>query len=163
MEITFVVAHARNGVIGRNNTIPWHIPGDLPRLKAITMGKPIIIGRKTWDSFPRKPLPGRTNIVMTRARDFAPEGAVVVHSVDEALARAQAEHPQEIAILGGAEIYAAFLDRATRIELTEIDAEIEGDAHMPGFDSDVWRETARAPHVTPDGLPYAYVTLVRQH
>ncbi len=162
MEITFVVARARNGVIGRDNTIPWRIPEDMRRFKAITMGKPLIMGRKTWDSLPRKPLPGRTNIVLTRARDFAAEGAVVVHSVDDALARAKTEDPEAIAIIGGAEIYAAFRPHATRIDLTEIDADIDGDATMPGFDPAEWHETARESHTTPDGLSYAYVTLERR-
>ena len=161
-HISFVVARARNGVIGRDNRIPWRIPEDMRRFKAITMGKPLVMGRKTWDSLPKKPLPGRTNIVVTRDRNFAAEGAVVVHSVEEALARAQAEKPDEIAVIGGAEIYAALLPRATRVHLTEVDLDPEGDASMPGFDAAVWREVSREAHQAPDGLRYAYVTLERR-
>ena len=161
-HISFVVARARNGIIGKDGAIPWHISEDMRRFKAITMGKPLVMGRKTWDSLPRKPLPGRTNIVVTRDRNFAAEGAVVMHSVDDALTRAEAEKPDEIAVIGGAEIYAALLPRATRIHLTEVDADFSGDASMPAFDPATWRETAREAHTTPDGLSYAYVTLERR-
>ena len=156
------MAASDNNVIGKDGGLPWHVSSDLKLFKEITMGKPVIMGRKTWDSLPRKPLPCRTNIVLTRAHDFAAEGAVVVHGVVDALTRARTEHPEAIAIIGGAEIYAAFRPHATRIDLTEIDADIDGDATMPGFDPAEWRETAREPHVTPDGLPYAYVTLERR-
>jgi dihydrofolate reductase len=167
MEISFVVARARNGVIGKDNTIPWRIPEDMRHFKAITMGKPVIMGRKTWDSLPKKPLPGRTNIVLTRRaltadKSFGSSGVFVAHSLEDAIAIAKAESPDEIAIIGGAEIYAAFLPHATRIHLTEIDADIEGDATMPGFDAAQWRETTREAHSTPDGLAYAYVTLERR-
>jgi dihydrofolate reductase len=172
MEVSFVVARARNGVIGKDNGIPWRIPEDMRHFKAITMGKPVIMGRKTWDSLPKKPLPGRSNIVLTRDTDFVAQGALVAHSAENALAMAQDiasgkilaanfQPADEIAIIGGAEIYAAFLPYATRIHLTEIDADIEGDATMPGFPSDTWRETTRESHTTPDGLVYAYVTLER--
>ena len=162
MHISFVVARARNGVIGKDNAIPWRIPEDMKRFKAITMGKPIIMGRKTWDSLPKKPLPGRTNIVLTRDFTFAPEGAIVVHSREDALIEARAGKPDEIMVIGGAEIYLDFLPHASRIHLTEIDADIEGDATLPPFDPVKWQEVAREPHTTPDGLPYAYVTLERR-
>jgi dihydrofolate reductase len=161
-HISFVVARARNGVIGRDNAIPWRIPEDMRRFKAITMGKPLIMGRKTWESLPKKPLPGRTNIVITRDKTFAAAGAVVVLGIEDALARARTENPEEIAIIGGAEIYAAFLPLATRIHLTEIGADIAGDAFMPDFNPREWREIAREAHTTPEGLPYAYVTLERR-
>ena len=161
-HISFVVARARNGVIGKDNAIPWRIPEDMRRFKALTMGKPVIMGRKTWDSLPKKPLPGRTNIVVTRDRGFHAEGAMVAHSAEEALERAQFEKPTEIAVIGGAEIYAALLPRATRIHLTEIDADFEGDATMPPFDPAAWHEVDREPHTTADGLAYAYVTLERR-
>lgn len=161
-HISFVVARARNGVIGKDNAIPWHISQDMRRFKALTMGKPLVMGRKTWDSLPKKPLPGRTNIVVTRDRAFHADGAMVAHSVDEALERAQFERPSEIMIIGGAEIYAALLPRATRIHLTEVDADFDGDASMPGFDPAIWREVDREAHTTPDGLAYAYVTLERR-
>jgi dihydrofolate reductase len=134
----------------------------MKRFKAVTMGKPIVMGRKTWDSFPKKPLPGRTNIVMTRDAEWRADGAVVVHSLDDALARAESEHPQEIAVIGGAEIYKLALPRAGRIHLTEVHADVAGDATLPGFDPAQWRETAREDHVTADGLRYSYVTLDRR-
>jgi dihydrofolate reductase len=159
--VSLVLAVADNGVIGNAGAIPWRIPEDMKRFKALTMGKPIIMGRKTWDSFPRKPLPGRLNIVVTRDRAFRAEGAAVVHSLDEAFARAEQDHPAEIAIVGGAEIYLAALPRATVIHLTEVHTNAAGDAHMPAFDRKIWRETARETHKTDAGLGYSYVTLER--
>src|SRR5580693_6453368 len=126
--VTLVVAIADNGVIGDHGKIPWRISDDMKHFKALTLGKPSIMGRKTWDSLPKKPLPGRTNIVVTRDRAFAADGAVVVHSLDEALARAAAENPSEIVIAGGADIYDALRDCANRIYLTEIHAAFDGDA-----------------------------------
>ena len=160
--ISFVLARAGNGVIGANNAIPWRIPEDMKRFKAITMGKPIIMGRKTWDSFPKKPLPGRTNIVITRDANWRADGAVAVHSLDDALKRAESEKPDEIAVIGGAEIYKLALPYARRIHLTEVHADVAGDATMPAFDPALWRETAREDHVTADGLRYSYVTLDRR-
>jgi len=160
--ISLVVARARNCVIGNRGAIPWRIPEDMRRFKQLTLGKPVIMGRKTWDSLPKKPLPGRTNIVVTRDRAFHAGGAMTAHSVDEALERACFEKPGEIAIIGGAEIYAAALPLANRIHLTEIDAEFEGDALMPPFDAAAWRETGREAHQTPEGLAYAFVTLERR-
>lgn len=159
-EIVFYLARARNGVIGNAGAIPWHIPGELARFKALTMDKPVVMGRKTWDSLPKKPLPGRLNIVLTRDMSFSAAGAVAVHSVEDALAAAAAA--AEIAIIGGAQIYALFLPRAHRIEITEIDADVAGDATLPPFDRTVWREVAREPHRSEAGLAYAYVTLMRQ-
>jgi dihydrofolate reductase len=159
--IVFVLAIAENGVIGGRGKIPWRIAEDMRHFKAVTMGKPIIIGRKTWDSFPKKPLPGRTNIVVTRDRGFSAEGAVVVHSLDDALARAQSENPSEIVIAGGADIYEALRERADRIHLTEVHAAFDGDATFAPFDSAHWRETSRSDHATPEGLRYSFVTLER--
>ena len=160
--IALVVARANNGVIGNRGAIPWRIADDLRRFKALTLGKPVIMGRKTWDSLPKKPLPGRTNIVVTRDKTFAAEGAVVVHDIGEALARADGENPSEIAVIGGAEIYAAALPLANRVHLTEVAADFDGDAVMPPFDPAAWRETAREAHTTPEGLSYAFVTLERR-
>jgi dihydrofolate reductase len=160
-RIALVLAMADNGVIGARGAIPWRIADDMRRFKAITMGKPIVMGRKTWDSLPKKPLPGRTNIVITRDRAFRAEGAVVVHSLDEAIARAQSEQPDEIVIAGGTEIYLAALPRADVVHLTQVHGEFEGDARMPAFDKKVWRETAREDRVTAEGLRYSYVTLER--
>jgi dihydrofolate reductase len=161
-QIVFVVAMADNGVIGAGGDIPWRIPEDMKRFKALTMGHPLVMGRKTWESLPRRPLPGRTNIVITRDTSYVADGAVVVHTLDEALARARAENPAEIAIIGGAEIYRTALPHATRIELTEVHKDVEGDVRMPAFDRTVWRETAREDRTTNDGLAYSYVTLVRR-
>jgi dihydrofolate reductase len=159
--IVFVVAVAENGVIGDRGKIPWRIAEDMRYFKSVTMGKPLIVGRKTWDSFPKKPLPGRTNIVVTRDRAFAAEGAVVAHSLEEALALAQAENPPEIVIAGGSDIYNALRERADRIHLTEVHAAFDGDAVLAPFDRARWRETSRETHATPEGLRYSFVTLER--
>src|ERR1700689_3486507 len=137
--IVLVLAIADNGVIGDAGGIPWRIPEDLKRLKALKRGKPLIVGRKTWESFPKRPLPGRTNIVITRDKVYAAEGAVVVHALDEALARANPENPPEIIVAGGAEIYAVALPLADRIELTEVHVDARGDTRLPPFGRDAWR------------------------
>ena len=155
-HISLILAMASNGVIGANGALPWRIPEDMRRFKALTMGKPCIMGRKTWDSLPKKPLPGRTNIVVTRDKNFAAEGAAIVHSLDEALARAG--NADEIMIIGGAEIYKAALPRATRIYLTEVEGEFAGDARMEPFDPAVWKEVSRERHAT-DAISFDYVTL----
>jgi dihydrofolate reductase len=150
---------ADNGVIGNKGGLPWRIPEDLRRFKQLTMGKPSIMGRKTWESLPRKPLPGRTNVVVTRDRNFHDEGAVVVHSLEEAVLRSH--DAPEVAIIGGAELFREAVPIANRIDLTEIHAEIRGDTRMPAFDRTVWKEHAREDHVTADGLRYSFVTLER--
>ena len=125
------------------------------------MGKPIVMGRKTWDSFPKKPLPGRTNIVITRDRSWRADGATVAHAFEDALMLAEREKPSEIAIVGGAEIYRAAMPLAARIELTQVHIDPEGDTRLAPFDANVWREIAREDHTTPDGLRYSFVTLER--
>lgn len=160
--VSFVLARADNGVIGDRGSIPWRISEDLKRFKAITLGKPIVMGRKTWDSFPKKPLPGRTNIVITRDPNWRADGAVAVTSLDEALKRAESEKPDEIAVIGGAEIWKLALLRANRIHLTEVHIDARGDVSMAAFDPAHWRETRREDHATPDGLRYSYVTLERR-
>lgn len=156
-DLFLIYARARNGTIGRNNALPWHIPADLKHFKALTLGKPMIMGRKTFESFP-SPLPGRRHIVLTRDATWAREGAEVAHDVDSALAMAG---EGEIAVVGGAEIYALFEPLATRVELTEVDLEVEGDAHMPPLPP-TWREVARESHPARDGRPaFAFVTLLR--
>lgn len=154
--IILLVAAARGGVIGKDGAIPWHIGADLQRFKALTMGHPIVMGRKTWDSLPRKPLPGRTNIVITRRQDWRADGAQVAASPQAALAG-----QGDVFVIGGAEIYRALLPLADRIELTEVDAAFDGDAHFT-FDRSSWNEIARERHQTPDGLAYSYVTLTRK-
>ena len=158
--ISLILARADNGVIGANGALPWRLPDDMRRFKALTMGKPCIMGRKTWDSLPKKPLPGRTNIVVTRDPAFAAAGAVAAHSFEEALGEAQKENPAEIMVIGGADIFAAALPLASRIYLTEIHAAPAGDVHFASFAPQQWRETAREDHFA-DDLPHSYVTLDR--
>lgn len=159
-RITLIAAVARNGVIGRAGAIPWRIPGDLPRFKRITMGHPVIMGRRTWESLGR-PLPGRRNIVISRTPGFAPEGAEVYESLGAALAACK--DAPEVFVIGGNEAYREALEVADRLLLTEIDADVEGDAYFPPFDRSAWRETAREAHAAGDGCPYdyAYVTYDR--
>lgn len=156
-RITFHLARADNGVIGKDGKLPWHLPADLRRFKAQTMGKPMVMGRKTFESFPG-PLPGRRHIVLTRDTGWHAEGAEVAHSPEAALALAG---DGEVAVIGGAEIFALFLGRADRIELTEVHIDAEGDATAPGF-GEGWRETAREDHASEAGRPaYSFVTLER--
>lgn len=154
--ITLILARADNGVIGRDGALPWHLPLDLKRFKALTIGKPMIMGRKTFDSFP-SPLPGRRHIVLTRAPRWSARGAEVVHTVADALMLAG---DTEIAVIGGAEIFALFEPRADRIELTEVHAAPDGDVVVPAFEG--WREIARVAHPADDARPaYSFVTLAR--
>jgi dihydrofolate reductase len=141
-RIALVVAVSRNGVIGRDGGLPWHLSSDLKLFKAITLGKPIIMGRKTWESLPRKPLPGRLNIVVTRSPHFVAEGAITVSDVATSLAQAKADNPDEIAIIGGGEIYKMFLPLASRVYRTDVDIEVEGDTHFPPLPSAEWAETS---------------------
>lgn len=142
--ISYVVAVAKNGVIGREGGLPWHISSDLKRFKEITMGKPVVMGRRTWESLPRKPLPGRRNIVITRRRDFAPEGAEVAATPEEALALC-GDAP-EVAVIGGGEIYRLFWPLVDRLYLTEVDLEVDGDTHFPAVSPAEWREVGREVH-----------------
>jgi dihydrofolate reductase len=154
--VTVVVARAENGVIGRDGGLPWHLPDDLRRFKALTMGAPMIMGRRTFESLPGL-LPGRRHIVLTRDPAWAGEGAERAGSVAEALALAG---EPRVSVIGGAEIFRLFLPIADRIELTEVHAQIEGDTLLPPFDRAHWRETGRETH---GGSPaYSFVTLVRQ-
>jgi dihydrofolate reductase len=158
--VSLVVAMADNGVIGKEGALPWRIPEDMRHFKALTIGKPCIMGRKTWDSLPKKPLPGRENIVVTRDRMFCAEGAMVTHSLDDAFARAA--NAAEICVIGGVEIYKTAFPRATRIHLTEVHGTFEGDAALPPFGKAAWHEVSREDHATADGLRYSYVTLERR-
>jgi dihydrofolate reductase len=164
MELVLVVARARNGVIGNAGALPWHIPADLKHFKAMTVGKPVIMGRKTFDSI-GKPLPGRHNIVLTRDSGWQAEGVTVVPNLAEAIAAAGLDprtRADAIMIVGGAQIYAEALPSATRIEVTEIDAAPEGDTVMPPFDPARWREVSRRSHPAVGDTPgYSFVTLVR--
>lgn len=157
-EIVLVLARADNGVIGRDGDLPWRLPADLKHFKALTLGHPMIMGRKTFDSLPGL-LPGRRHIVLTRDRAWSGQGAEVAHDVDAALALADAP---TVMIIGGAEIYRLFMDRADRIELTQVHVEAQGDAAIAYPDPAHWIETARQAHGAQDGRPaYSFVSLRR--
>ena len=159
--IAMVVARARNGVIGRDGDLPWRLRSDLQRFKAVTMGKPCVMGRKTWDSLPLKPLPGRLNVVVTRDGSFEARGAVVCTTLDEALgiAREQAEDDgvDEICVIGGTALFEALLPRARRLYLTEVDAAPEGDAWFPEINESDWREVSAEPHPAGEKDDHAFV------
>lgn len=145
-RIAFVVAVSRNGVIGRDGGLPWRISADLKRFKQITMGKPVIMGRKTWEGLPKRPLLGRTNIVITRQADYGARGARVAADVDAAMKIASEDQPEEIAVIGGGEIFRMFLPLAGRIYLSEVDLDVEGDTFFPKLDPARWREVSREVH-----------------
>ena len=154
------IARSRNGVIGRNGQLPWRLKTDLAIFRAVTMGKPVIMGRKTWDSLPRKPLVGRTNIVLSRDGSFEPAGAVVCEEFSEALAiaREQAAEDEagEVCVIGGASLFALALPRARRLYLTEIDAEIEGDVTLDPIDESRWREVRSEAHPASEDDQYGF-------
>jgi dihydrofolate reductase len=166
MEIVFVVAIAENGVIGAGNAIPWRLKSDMARFKALTIGKPVIMGRRTFESL-RRPLPNRTNIVITRDADYRAAGAVVTTSSADAGAVARGDALRrsvaEIAVIGGAEIYRQWLGRADRLEITEVHARPEGDTHFD-IDKAEWDEVARIRHPAgpDDSADYSYVTYRRR-
>ena len=166
-DLVLVAAVAENGVIGRDGDLPWRLPGDLKHFKAITMGKPVLMGRRTFESIGRA-LPGRPNIVLTRDAAFRADGIQVVASLDAALPLAEKEAARlgadEIAVIGGANLYAQTLPRAVRIYLTEVHASPEGSVRFPRFERDEWRETSReGPHqATNDSYGYSFVVLERR-
>jgi dihydrofolate reductase len=155
--ITLIAARARNGVIGRNNQMPWKIAGEQAYFKRMTMGSPIVMGRKTWESLGR-PLPGRRNIVVTRNPAYTATGADVVGSLDDALRLVG--DAEQIFVIGGAQLYAAAMPRANRILLTEIDADFDGDTFMPALDRNKWRETSREVHPPTTERPFSYSFVV---
>ena len=159
-QLHLIFARARNGVIGRDNTMPWHLPEDMAHLKRTTMGHTVIMGRKTWDSIPAKfrPLPGRQNIVITRQADWSAPGALRAGTLQEAMALCPAG--ADAWVLGGAQIYALAEPLADSAVVTEIDAEFEGDAHAPRFGPG-WTETARLPQQAANGLQFSFVTYTR--
>ncbi|WP_263144487.1 dihydrofolate reductase [Pseudomonas sp. RIT-PI-AD] len=154
--LCLIAAFADNRVIGRDNRMPWHLPADLKHFKALTLGKPIVMGRKTWDSLGR-PLPGRLNLVVSRQADLRLEGAEVFASLDAALARADAwadaEGAEELMLIGGAQLYGQALARAERLYLTRIALSPEGDAYFPRVDETEWRLTAREAHAAAQDAP----------
>lgn len=148
MRITLIAAIARNGVIGRDGGLPWHLPADLKRFKEVTRGHQVVMGRRTFESLPG-PLPKRRNIVVTRQADYQADGIEVAHSLEEAIAMAEAraESPDEVLfVLGGAVLYEAALPLADRLDLTMVDAEVDGDTRFPAFDESGWRETESIDH-----------------
>jgi dihydrofolate reductase len=162
------IARARNGVIGRDGGLPWRLKTDMANFRAVTMGKPIIMGRKTWESLPKKPLVGRTNIVLSRDGSFEPKGAVVCEEFGEAvsIAREQAaeDGAREVCVIGGASLFELALAKAGRIYLTDIDADIDGDVKLPALDESRWTEvSARAYPAGPeDDYPFTIRVLERR-
>jgi dihydrofolate reductase len=164
-NIILVAARSKNNIIGNKGGLPWHLPEDLKRFKRLTVGKPIIMGRKTFESI-GKPLPGRHNIVVTRAPDWQHEGVTVAANIAEAIAAAglnPSARADDIMIIGGGEIYAQSLAFATQLELTDVDVEIAGDTCFPHVNANEWHETFRENHAAVGDMPgYAFVTLMRK-
>ena len=157
MKLHLIFARAATGVIGKDGVMPWHLPEDLAHLKRTTMGCPVIMGRKTWESIPVRfrPLPGRTNVVVTRQHGWSAEGARVAHSLHDAIALCG--DVENTWIIGGAEIYRQALPLASTAVVTEIEADFEGDAFAPQFGPE-WKETRRERHVSSTGLKFSFVT-----
>lgn len=163
VKLSIIVAMANNRAIGKDNKLLWHLPEDLKYFKRITMGKPIIMGRKTFESIGR-PLPGRLNIVVTRQQDWQYEGVRVVNSIEEAMkvgeAHAFLNGDDEVMMIGGAELYQATLPQAQRLYLTRVDTEIDGDAFFPEVDESIWKEIARESFSSSETNPYDYAFCV---
>lgn len=163
IRLSMMVAKASNNVIGRNNKLPWYLPNDLKYFKQVTFGKPVIMGRKTWESL-KGPLPGRTNIVITRQPDYQAEGAKVVATVDDAITMAEnvafIEGQEEAVIMGGAEIYVLALPQTERLYLTEVHADVEGDTFFPEYDTSEWQEVGREDFTAEGPNPYDYSFVV---
>ncbi len=165
--VALVLARARNGVIGKGGALPWRLKSDLALFKATTLFKPVIMGRKTWDSLPIKPLPGRLNVVLSSDGSFEPDQALVCESFNDALQIAR-EHAaddgaDEVCVIGGAQLFEAALPRAKRIYLTEVQADVEGDVVFPPFDESEWREVRREEHPAgpDDQYPFIFRVLER--
>lgn len=161
--LSLIVATAENGTIGRDNQLPWHLPGDLAYFKRTTLGKPVLMGRKTFESIGR-PLPGRPNLVITRQQQWQAEGVTVCHSLEQAIAEArqmpEAIEKGEIMVIGGAELYRQALPMADRIYLTQVHAQVEGDAWFPELDADHWRQVSSQRHGAEGFNPYDYSFIV---
>ena len=162
MRVALVAAVARGGVIGRDSGIPWRLPEDMRRFRTLTMGHPVVMGRRTWESLPDqfRPLPGRGNVVVTRNSDWSAQGADRAGSIEDALRLLEGEGT--VFVIGGGEIYAAALPSADELLLTEIDAEIEGDTYFPNWDPDDFEEVARERNVSSEGVPFSFVTYERR-
>ncbi len=167
MTISLIVAASQNNVIGRNNQLPWHLPGDLQYFKTMTLGKPVIMGRKTFESI-GKPLPGRDNIVISRQTNYAADGIKVVSSLEQAIALGQSINLingiEEVMVIGGAQIYEKSLDLADRVYLTRVHRKVEGDAYFPALDSQLWHEIAREDIAAkePNPFDFSYLVLERR-
>jgi dihydrofolate reductase len=161
VSVVIVAAIARNGVIGRNGTLPWRLPEDLARFKALTMGYAVVMGRKTWESLPDRvrPLPGRRNVVVSRNPAWEAHGAERAGSLAEALRLLEGE--ERVYVIGGAELYAAALPLADELALTEIEAEVEGDTHFPVWNRASFQEVSREEGVAENGTRFAFVTYRR--
>ena len=162
MTLSIVAAVARNGVIGREGGIPWHIPEDMTRFRALTTGHPVVMGRKTWDSLPDRfrPLPGRRNVVVTRNPVWTADGAERAASLETALELL--DDLETVFVIGGASLYDQALPLADDLELTEVDLEPEGDAFFPAWDREAFEEMSRDARVSEDGTPFAFVTYRRR-
>jgi dihydrofolate reductase len=158
--LSLIVAVARNGVIGRDNKLPWHLPADLKHFKSVTMGKPVVMGRKTWESIGR-PLPGRKNIVISRNPDFRAEGCEVVSSLDAALRVCAGA--EEIFVIGGSQLYAEALNRASRLYVTRIEDDVAGDTFFPAIDPAAWQIVSSEIHAPDERnrLPFRFEMLER--
>ncbi len=163
MRVAMVMAMDRQRLIGRAGGLPWQLPEDLRHFKRVTMGKPMVMGRATWESIGR-PLPGRANIVVTRNRDWAVEGAIVAHDLDAAMAAARAAMPQadELAVIGGAALCRAAMPLTERLYLTLIDAQFEGDTWLDSYREEDWRELSRESQRAPAGYDYHFLLLERR-
>ena len=159
MRIAMIAAMANNRVIGKDNQMPWHLPEDLRHFKAMTLGKPVIMGRKTFESIGR-PLPGRHNIVISRQKNYAVDGVTVVTSFDEA--KVAAGECEELVIIGGGQLYRSLLSQADTLYLTEIALEVEGDTEFPDWDDGSWQEIASEKGISEKGLEYRFITLVKK-
>lgn len=158
-RLSLIAAVASNGIIGSDNALPWRLPEDLKRFKALTLGHPVIMGRKTYESIGR-PLPGRRNIIVTRNAVFQAEGCEISASLDAALATCNGT-TDEVFVIGGAQIYAEAMSRAQRLYLTEVRRAFPGDARFPEFDPNEWNETTREAHLAADGLAFDFVVYDR--
>jgi len=158
MSISLIWAMGANGVIGKDNDMPWHLPRDFAFFKAETLGKRMLMGRRTWESLGGKPLKGRTSLVMTRDRSFNPEGALILHTLEEALQ--EGRKTDELMVIGGAEIYRMMLPYADKLIVTHIDEDFDGDTHFPEVNWSMWRETSRIKGIRDDKNPYDYYFLV---
>ncbi len=163
MQVHLIYARAANGAIGKDGAMPWHLPEDMAHFKALTQGCPVIMGRKTWDSLPPRfrPLPGRSNIVVTRQADWNESGAQRASSLRDALQIAEQSNAPTVWVIGGAQIYAQALPLAQRVEVTEIAQDFDGDAHAPELGTE-WVETAREAHTSANGLRFAFVRYERR-